>query len=218
MTNPEQYETLSAFLDAEQSERDVARVIDVLLKEPDYKAQYMRSQLISDSIHDQLHSALLKNDVLKSVSAQIEELPAYHIDERELLKPEIEDVTRSSLFKTIMGHKLVSGLSVAASVMFVTLFTLQQFNNDPQATGLADNSMESYTPSLIQASAQLPATLVSGTGATISNRQLKQQYQWVEADPEMARQVRQYLSDHEMHRAAYTLQPQVREASYQINE
>lgn len=218
MTNPEQYETLSAFLDAEQSERDVARVIDVLLKEPDYKAQYMRSQLISDSIHDQLHSALLKNDVLKSVSAQIEELPAYHIDDRELLKPEIEDVTRSSLFKTIMGHKLVSGLSVAASVMFVTLFTLQQFNNDPQATGLADNSMESYTPSLIQASAQLPATLVSGTGATISNRQLKQQYQWVEADPEMARQVRQYLSDHEMHRAAYTLQPQVREASYQINE
>ncbi len=218
MTNPEQYETLSAFLDAEQSEQDVARVVDALLKDPDYKAQYMRSQLISDSIHDQLHSALLKNDVLKSVSAQIEELPAYHIDDRELLKPEIEDVTRSSLFKTIMGHKLVSGLSVAASVMFVTLFTLQQFNNDPQATGLADNSMESYTPSLIQASAQLPATLVSGTGATISNRQLKQQYQWVEADPEMARQVRQYLSDHEMHRAAYTLQPQVREASYQINE
>lgn len=227
MSKPETQEILSAFLDAELSNQEVTEVVDKLLKDPDYKAHYMRTQLVSDVTHEQMHPALLKNTVLESVAAQLEELPAYHVNDSELVQPKIEDVTRSSLFKTIMGHKLVSGLSVAASVMFVTLFTLQQFNNTTEgdiagnSTGInvANTAIDnSYTPSLIQASAQLPATLVSGTGATISNRQLKQQYQWVEADPELARQVRQYLDDHEVHRAAYTLQPQIREASYQINE
>ncbi len=223
MSKPESQEILSAFLDAELSNQEITEVLDKLLKDPDYKAHYRRTQLVSDVIHEQVHPALLKNKVLDSVSAQLEELPAYHVNDSELVQPKIEDVTRSSLFKTIMGHKLVSGLSVAASVMFVTLFTLQQFNTNPEGSGtginVADTAIDnSYTPSLIQASAQLPAALVSGTGATISNRQLKQQYQWVEADPELARQVRQYLNDHEVHRAAYTLQPQIREASYQINE
>ncbi len=229
MSKPERLEKLSAFFDAELTDQETTQVVDRLLNDSDYQAQYTRIQLVSDVIQDQVHPALLKNEVLKSVSAQLEQLSAYHINDSELVKPKlvkpkIEDVTKSSLFKAIMGHKVVSGLAVAASVMFATLFTLQQFNHTGlQGADMADINTDISinplnTPSLIQASAQLPATLVSGTGATISKRQLKQQYQWVEADPELARQVRQYINDHEIHRAAYTLQPQIREASYQINE
>ncbi len=217
----QQNETLSAFIDAEQSELETAQVVDALLNDKEFKAQYIRMQLMSDSLHNQVHSALLKTDVLKSVAAQIDALPACHVGalHNELHMGVIEDVTKSSLFKTIMGHKLVSGLSVAASVMFATLFTLQQFNHDPQTAQLADNNVSTDdAPSLIQAPGQLPATLVSGSGANVSSSDMKQQYQWVEADPELARQVRQYLSDHEVHRAAYTLQPQIRAASYQVNE
>ncbi len=223
ISDPEQHnETLSAFIDAEQSELETAQMVSALLNDKEFKARYIRMQLMNDSLHNQVHSALLKTDVLKSVATQVNALPACHVNalQGELHTGVIEDVTKSSLFKTIMGHKLVSGLSVAASVMFATLFTLQQFNNEPQTAQLAGNNkgIADDTPSLIQAPAQLPAALVSGSGANMSSSDIKQQYQWVEADPELARQVRQYLSDHEIHRAAYTLQPQIRAASYQVNE
>jgi len=76
--------------------------------------------------------------------------------------------------------------------------------------------------SLIRSPNNLPATYVSlnpGMAQPVaSGENTKQQYQWIEADPALSRQVRQYVNEHERQRAGYNLQPRIRTATYQISQ
>ncbi len=225
-------EVLSAFIDAEQSDIETAQIIDALLNDSELKQQYIRMQRVNDHLQDEVQHA----DIRGSVSRAIDALPAHFSEDAVTLQTlKTEDVSQSgwlqALFAKTAQHRMVSGLSVAASVMFVTLFTLQSFNQDSglpsAATTIADNSgqvtlpqQNMYTPSLIQQPSALPATFVSGNSglAGMSNTDRKQQYQWIEADPELSRQVRDYVNEHESRQAGYNLQPKIRTATYQLNK
>jgi len=245
-------EMLSAFIDAELSDIETSQLVDALLNDSDYKAQYIRAQLINDHCQDQMQQSIFLGELRNNVALALDDLPAHFSEDAVFLQSlSTEIVPRSNWFKLLFAkgaeNKMLSGLSVAASVMLVTLFTLQGFS-----TGSSDNTFASHqtsdsssgnaiaskqntaSPSLIQSPAALPAHLVS-TGrvstdrvstASISNtssnneinQNIKQQYRWVEADPVLSRQVRQYVNGHEKRRAAYNLQPKLRTATYQVSE
>lgn len=226
-------EMLSAFIDAEQSDIETSQIINALLSEPELKQQYVRMQLVNDHLHEQVQHA----DIRHSIVSAINDLPAHFLDEAVVLQAaKIEDVTTKSSLQTFFAkmaqNRVLSGVSVAASVMLVTLFTLQTFNNEDSLQSSSEAALASsantttvvaenaYRPSLIQLPSALPATFVSGSAslANISNETIKQQYQWIEADPELSRQVRQYVNEHESRRATYHLQPQIRTATYQLSQ
>lgn len=222
-------ESLSAFMDAEQSDIETSQIVDALLIEPDYMERFIRLQLVNDSLRDQTQEPLLNSNLQHRIAAVLEELPAHYVDESVNLKAvRTEQVLRSSWFRQLLGNKVVSGISVAASVMMATLFTLQHFESPGEnKVNLNNNMLASsdlqapsfiQTTSLIQASSELPAHLIATTAATTRSDNLKQQYRWIEADPELSRQVRQYINEYETHRAAYNLQPKVRAANYQFSE
>ncbi|MDX2503034.1 MAG: RseA family anti-sigma factor [Gammaproteobacteria bacterium] len=222
-------ESLSAFMDAEQSDIETSQIVDALLIEPDYMEKFIRLQLVNDSLRDQTQEPLLNSNLQHRIAAVLEELPAHYVDESVNLKAvRTEQVIRSDWFRQLLGNKVVSGISVAASVMMATLFTLQHFESPGEnKVNLNNNMLASsdlqapsfvQTTSLIQASSELPAHLIATTAATTRSDNLKQQYRWIEADPELSRQVRQYINEYETHRAAYNLQPKVRAANYQFSE
>lgn len=225
-------EELSAFIDAEQSDIETPQIIDALLNNSDYKEQYIRQQFINDCLNEQISEALsTNNEIRNNISLALESLPAHFSEDATYLQSgKTEDVTHNQwlhqFFKMSAEHKLFSGLSVAASVMFITLFSLQTINNS-QSDSLNGNIATSTvvpqnqaTPSLIQLSSSLPASYVSTTAGRIDvmNQDKKQKYQWIEADPALSRQVRQYINEHENRRAAYNLQPKIRTATFQVSE
>lgn len=246
-------EMLSAFIDAEQSDIETSQVIDALLNDPEYKKHYIRTQLINDHLHEQTQHSLLSADLRNNIALALVDLPAHFSEQAVSLQSgRTEDISRSSWlqqfviksFKKSSENRMLTGLSVAASVMFVTLFTLQNFNVESSAQlsrsdnftenviassiqrpSVSDQRVLTPTPSLIQSPYALPAYLVSaGTAslasglAAVNNDNIKQQYQWVEADPVLSRQVREYINAHEKRRSAYDLQAKIRTATYQISE
>ncbi|GEM_PF-3058515 len=228
-------EILSAFIDAEQSDIETTQIIDLLLTDSDYKACYARAQLNNDYLHEQVQNSILSSDLRKNIQGMLQELPAHFVDEAVVLQTVATgNIKQSHWFNRLFENKLLSGLSVAASVMFVTLFTLQAFDTDTTTrqviagtAQVAQNSVEKSVPlpvaepSLISASSELPVSFVS-TAASNANHPrgalVQQKYQWIEADPTLSRQVRQYINEHEMRRAAYNLQPKIRTATYQVSD
>ncbi len=225
-------ERLSAFIDAEQSDIETSLIIDALLNDSEYKQQYIRAQFINDCMNEQVSEAIItNNDLRNNISHALESLPAHFSDDAVSLQTGItEDITSNSwfqaLFKKSSEHKVISGLSVAASVMFVTLFSLQSLNSN-QSAQYGDNIAATSkvlqsqpNPSLIQLSSSLPASYTSTatSGVNAMKQDKKQKYQWIEADPALSRQVRQYINEHENYRAAYNLQPKIRTATYQLSE
>ena len=221
-------EMLSAFIDAEQSDTETAQIVDALLSDSDFKARFARAQLLNDSLRGQIHESLLHNNLQNRVSAALDDLPAHYVDDAVDLQPvHTEDVTQSHWFRQLLGNKVFSGVSVAASVMFATLLTIQHFDpasstsiNSFNNNSLAESAQPA--PALIQGPPVLAANLASAASGSAMNdnsrQNLKQQYRWIEADPELSRQVRQYINEHEIHRAAYRLQPKIQAVSYQISE
>jgi len=223
-------EMLSAFIDAEQSDIETIQIVDALLNESEYKERFIRTQLVNDILNDSANGQstdfLFNNSIHKKISASLDELPAHYVDGAVNLQAlSTEDVTQSSWFRRMFDNKVISGVSVAASVMFVTLFTFQHFDS---VNGSADESTSNFNnsvladssqsaPSLIMAPSALPSNLAAA-GAGTSSTNMKDQYRWVEADPELSRQVREYISEHEAHRTTYSLQPKVRAAAYRIGE
>ncbi|WP_198264678.1 RseA family anti-sigma factor [sulfur-oxidizing endosymbiont of Gigantopelta aegis] len=247
-------EMLSAFIDAEQSTQETSQVIDALLSDPDFKQQYIRMQSGSDHLHNEVVQSFSMTDLTGNISATLDGLPAHFVDAAVTLQStettDVEKLTAwQNLFKKVSENRTLSGLSVAASVMFVTLFALQNVTNlNPDmnsntdravnlassqlgANNFASNSMQ-IAPivnassvgqsSLIRAANNLPASYVSmnpSFGSVSGNGvNTKQQYKWIEADPALSRQVRQYVNEHERQRAAYNLQPKIRTATYQISQ
>ncbi len=245
MNDQHMNEMLSAFIDAEQPDIETSQIIDALLNDSEYKEQYIRMQLINDHLHEQPQYNISCDELRNNITLALNDLPAHFSVESVSLQSGItENIPQSGWFQTFFKksaeNKLLSGLSVAASVMFVTLFTLQNFNdslndnynsaintgkNHSGDTLLAnqfsfDNAISNSVPSLIQLPSALPASFASTASdlANINNQTIKQQYQWIEADPVLSRQVRQYINEHENRRAAYNLQPKIRTATYQISE
>lgn len=251
--DPNKSECLSAFIDAEQSDIETPQIIDVLLNEPEYKEQYIRGQLINDHLHEYAQFSPLFVDLRSNINIALDDLPAHFSEAAVSLQTgKTENVSQSGgwqhLFATSINtaveNKMLSGLSVAASVMFVTLFTLQTINSDPNTqatseinhfagsanTSSADSIADEYVvsnsnlsapiPSFVHSPSVFPASFVSTASALseVSGKEIKPQYQWTEADPLLSRQVRQYVKEHETHRAAYNLQPKIRTATYQINQ
>ena len=216
-----------------------------MLNDSEYKEQYIRTQLINDHLHEQTQYSISCDELRNNIALALDDLPAHFSEESVSLQSgTTENIPQSSWFQTFfkksVENKLLSGLSVAASVMLVTLFTLQNFNVSlNEDNNSAMNTGESHTgdtllanqfsfdtvtatslPSLIQLPSTLPASFVSTASdlANINNQTIKQQYQWIEADPALSRQVREYINEHENRRAAYNLQPKIRTATYQISE
>ncbi|MCU7799710.1 MAG: hypothetical protein KZQ70_06090 [gamma proteobacterium symbiont of Lucinoma myriamae] len=228
-------ERLSAFIDAEQSDSETGQIVEALLNDPAYKEQYVRLKLANEHLHEQVQTSVLNSALRDNISLALDDLPAHFVDEAvSLQSAKTEDITQAGWFNRLFENRMLSGVSIAASVMFITLFTLQGFKTDtgfsnivPEQS-LADTkpihfSMDKQTtgqstPSLIQPVTLLPASYVSSTTAAITNNDPNQQYQWIEADPALSQQVRQYVREHEMHQASYNLQPQIRTATYQIND
>lgn len=233
-TNEQQVnESLSAFIDAEQPDIETSQIIDDLLNDADYKEQYIRTLLINDHIHSQVQQSIISDKLRHNVSQALDDLPAHFSEDAVSLQmAKTENVTHlnwlQNFFKKSAENKVLSGLSVAASVMFITLFSLQNFNTDENLdnqlsgnvaqTASSESSQFQSKPSLINISTSLPASYVSTASAGIGENDIKQNYQWIEADPALSRQVRQYINEHENRRAAYDLQPKIRTVTFQVNE
>lgn len=223
----QKHEMLSAFIDAEQSDVEITQVVDELLNEPTYKDRYIRMLLINDSLHDQFEQSVLTKKLHDRVSSALGDLPAHYVDQAvKLQNVATNDVTQTHWFKKVIANKVVSGVSVAASVMFVTLLTLQTFNsesNNSPDPAIAVNPIpvspivvNQKAPSLIQTQPEVPVSLAAS--GSINNKDFQQQYQWIEADPALSRHIRKYINQHDTNRAAYQLQPKIRSATFQINE
>lgn len=237
-------EILSAFIDAEQSDNDTNQVIDALLSDTEYKEHYVRLHSINEHLNDQLQANVLNMDVRDNISLALDDLPAHFVDNAvSLHTARTENITQSNGFKRFFENRMLSGVSIAASVMFITLFTLQEFNSGSAVNTTAVNSLAGVSqtsssmteqssikpiPSLIQQASELPASFASSANissgpflsgtADAANDNLKPQYQWIEADPVLSQQIRQYVNEHEMHRAAHNLQPKIRTATYRISD
>ncbi len=227
---------LSAFIDSEQSDVETSQIIDDLLSDPEYKEKYARTQLINDYLQEQVQQELSFSDLRENISLSLESLPAHFSNDAVHLDTLTTEVVSQnswlqSFFKKSRENKLLSGLSVAASVMFVTLFTLQGFNggalvDDSKSSSIANKSLQISTPLLIQSASMLPVSFVSTSSMIPASNSLvldlnqsnKQKYEWVEADPVLSKQVRQYINEHERRHAGYNLQPKIRTATYQVGE
>lgn len=213
-------ECLSAFLDAEQSDSETSRIVDALLKEPEYKEQYSRLHLMHDHLHDQVQLNSSETGLRHNVSLALDDLPGHFVEDAVVLQSvQTEDVSQTHWFNRFIDNRLLSGVSMAASVMFMTLFILQGFNHDSNSSNsMTDNSLAAT--SLINSSSNSQSLIKSvppimqPPASYVSAKASKPQYEWVEADPVLSQQVRQYVSEHEKHRAAYNLQPKIRTAAY----
>lgn len=230
--NQHQNESICAFIDAELTTTEASDIIDKMIKDPEFKAKYQRLQLANDSLQEQLHSGLVNKHLPKTISTTLDELPAHFSDNAVDLQPvETGEIKQHHWFKKLLSNKVVSGVSVAASVMFVTLLTMQQFTSNSaiepitpgtiQSAGNQFNQPQQTTPSLIQDNVELPVELAAtaaGSAEPDKSNSRYEQYRWVEADPELSQKVRLYLREHETHRPAYNIQPKIRTATYQMSE
>jgi len=200
-------ELLSAFIDAEQADIKTAEIVTKLLNDSEYKERYIRYQRCNDSLHQRLAI-----DVRENISSALDDLAAHYDDDAvSLFVAKTETVSNTHWFKQLFSNKAVSGLSIAASVMFVTFFTLQGFNSaslELDNIAVDTSQKQVFTPvdkSLIQ-----PVVSVSNNEAN--------KYQWIEADPALSQRVREYVYKHESLRTTgtYDLQPKIRTAAYQI--
>ena len=243
-------ELLSAFIDEELSTKDIGKVVDSLLKDETLKQSYIRQCSIKqqymnnkitvtgkiDSSHIIFESSHLSN-MRDNISNTIDSLEMYHDDFAGLL---ITTKTNnlsylSRLYKvanSVLENKVIGGISVAASVMLVTLFTLQHFNpqnssdmNNMYALNKDQNTtiqkplnqidVNEPIPSLISKKSQLPASLVSTNARPVQTNNLnntldKTQYKWIIVDPEMSNQLRAYANEHAKYREPYFVPAQYR--------
>jgi len=108
MTTTSSHEQLSAFLDGELPDAEVAMVLRRVARDEDLKAVALRYSLIGDVLRDELplgHPA----DLVGRVRAQLDEMPT----------PAVQAPNRPNRVARIGG-----GLAVAASVAMVALFAL----------------------------------------------------------------------------------------------
>ena len=220
MIKQKQYdnELLSAFIDAEQSDIETADIVTRLLNDSKYKEYYIRLQLSNEYLHKR--PAI---DVRENIFRALDDLPVYYSNDAvSLHTANTEIVTNTHWFKqlfsnggisgikAISGMRAISSLSIAASVMFVTFFTLQGLNSTSvELENIADNTVQKQIFSPVDSSLIQPV-------ATVSNNE-SNKYQWIEADPVLSQRVREYVHEHESLRGAYNLQPKIRTAAYQIN-
>ena len=250
-------ENLSALHDGEitSAERDL--LLDRLLGDPDLLQLWRRHQLTHDALHEQLSEQLLTTNLLDRVSSALDDEPAYQIEhavKHTLNKSsaahdngpaevrEHEQLIKPGWFAQLMSNRVVTGTSVAASVMFATLFTVQHLQNNQQAalatiakTGSVETfqgqtrtaqtnptqiSGRSSSPAL---AVSLPANLVSTSNqAAVQNTPMSGQgsnFTWIKADPRLSQQIQKYVREHETHAAASSFNssftPRVRAVSFQ---
>jgi len=241
-------EMLSAFVDAEQSDSEISQIVDALLTDNNYKERYIRAQALNNYLHDQSQSHGLAIDsksysgnssggnsayystkeldskLRLNISNALRDIPEHQsfdndnnhsINVNSQTLPPQTSLLQSfsdSLFDSLFKHKIMTGLSVAASVMFVTLFTLQ--NVVTQTDHNPDMAINQPGHSLIQSQAKQPVNLVTSPNTLPINAQ----YQWIKADPEVSKQIKQYVKEHESYRSSYysapNLQPKLRTVNY----
>jgi len=108
MTTTSSHEQLSAFLDGELPDAEVAMVLRRVVRDEDLKAVALRYSLIGDVLRDELPAGRPAN-LVGRVGAQLDAAPT----------PAAQVPYRSNRFARIGG-----GLAVAASVAMVALFAL----------------------------------------------------------------------------------------------
>lgn len=203
-------EMLSASFDAEQSDIETVQIVDALLNDPALKERYIRAQLIDDSFHQQIHDTLINNDLHSRIMRRIEKLPAHF--EKNIKKSTglfsgvihkwIEELSQE--INRMLDNKIVSGVSVAASVMFATLFTLQYI--DANSPDTVNNNIAASPPiksSLIQLSSE-------SAGSSPLNKHL---YQTVE--PETKPDIKNNLKINEMQGVQ---EPSYKQTTIEISE
>ena len=135
-------EQLSAFVDAEQSETETSQIVTHLLNDSDYKECYVRLQTVKEALSQQRMI-----DVRSNISQELESLPTYFVDEAVSLQiANTENVRQTPWFKTLHGQKIITGMSIAASVMFATFFSLQFINYSPDSPYDTASNVESNHP------------------------------------------------------------------------
>ncbi len=166
----EMNEVLSASFDAEQSDIETEQLVDALLNDSALKKQYIRAQIIDDSLHQQIYDNLINSNLRSKIMFCLEDLPAHSEQPVNIIAPDTAKQPKLSFTDVISGwmqeflqgisrmldNKIISGVSVAASVMFATLFSLQFFNSN--ATNTLNNNIATSPPiksSLIQLSSKL---------------------------------------------------------------
>lgn len=163
-------EMLSASFDAEQSDIETVQIVDALLNDPALKERYIRAQLIDDSLHQQIHDKLIINDLHSRIMHRIEKLPAHFEKTADVVSSSADLKKSTGLFSGVihnwiqeflqeinrmLDNKIVSGVSVAASVMFATLFILQYIDtNSPDTVNNNIAASPPIKPSLIQLSSE----------------------------------------------------------------
>ncbi len=177
-------EQLSALIDAEQLDTETSQIVTHLLNDSEHKERYIRLQYIKNSFSHQPSI-----DVRSNVSLALETLPTHFVDEAVSLQTtSTEDLTQTSWFKILNGQKMMAGMSIAASVMFATFFSLQLINSAPNtivhdsASNNIQNTIPSdsqksdvfFEPSVTSPFATLPAFPVSYPITSIS--------QWQDSD------------------------------------
>lgn len=214
------HEMLSAFIDAEQSDAEIAQVVDKLLNDSAFKDQYIRMQLVNDSLGEQIEQEIINCSLRDRIATSLDDLPAHYVEDAVQLQVAATDnVPQSHWFRRIMTNKLVSGVSVAASVMFATLLTLQTFNSqNSESTVVTIAATDPQPASLIQSQPELPISLAASASGSYDSADSKQRYQWIEADPALSRHIRRYVDQHDTNRAVNNLQPKIRTATYQMNK
>ncbi|MCN4144726.1 MAG: hypothetical protein LC437_06635 [Thiohalomonas sp.] len=115
-------ERLSAFIDAEQSDSETSQIVEALHNDPAYKEQYARLQLVNEHLHDQVQTSVLNTERRDNISLALDDLPCHFVDEGVSLQiAKTEDITQISWFNRFFENRILSGVSIAASAMFVTL-------------------------------------------------------------------------------------------------
>ena len=234
----EQYERLSAFIDAEQADTETVDIIDALLEDKEFRDSYTRMQLVNDAVNDQIDDKLLHSNLSDRISASINQLPAHFVESATQLQSASMEPNNSNWFNNWISNRLVSGVSVAASVMLVTIIALQTFDSsneqstqlvadrslnkqvDIQKHGQTDEPLQHYAglPQTELTQAKLSPEMVATAAGIVSDDAQTRQYQWIDADPVLSRRIREYINEHETHRTTFNLQPQIRAANYQISE
>ncbi len=199
MTKQKQHkEQLSTFMDAEQLETETSQIVTHLLNNLEYKERYIRLQYAQDALN---HRPLI--DIRAELSQALEPLETHFVDEAVCLQTvqtikavqitDTKDIRQISWFKSLNRQKIMTGASIAASVMFATLLGLEFINSpytqvSPDITSnktihLTNPHSDSkqnkvfFDPSLV---AELPSVLVSYPVNI---------FQWKEMETEVSQQV-----------------------------
>ncbi len=236
-------EHLSALLDGELSSKDSGLMLDRMLGDPDLMELWRRHQMVHDSMHDQLHGELLKTNLLTRVSQALEEQPAYFTDDpvnknfadglpahqrpmnhkhgsgqQYAEDKEQYGQMNTSWFSRLLSNRIVAGTSVAATVMFATLFTVQHLQQQNNV------SVAALTHTSDKVSSPLPTNMVSGNSPALAQSidaaaDTSEHFTWIKADPMLSQQIQNYVKEHEgsSNRSSFnsSFTPRIRAVSYQ---